>query len=185
MSKFEFHTPATAPEAARPLLEKVAKQFGLVPGLLGGLANSPSALEGYLTLAGIFERSSLTRVEQQVVALAVSVENSCEFCVSAHSFIARNLAKVDPDIVDALRSRSTLSDPRLDALATFVRQVVVQRGWVDERDLETFEDAGFDRAQALDVVLGVSFKTLSNYANHILKTPVDSAFEADRWHRAA
>lgn len=185
MSTFEFHTPQTAPEAARPLLGKAAKQFGFVPGLLAGLANSPSALEGYLTLAGIFEKSSLTRVEQQVVALAVSVENTCEFCVSAHSFIARNLARVNPDIVAALRSRSTLSDPRLDALATFTRRVVGQRGWVDEDDLQAFEDAGFGRAQALDVILGVSLKTLSNYANHIMKTPLDAAFEADRWHRVA
>ncbi len=184
MSTFEFHSPATAPDAARPLLEKVASQFGFVPGLLGGLANSPAALEGYLTLAGVFERSSLTRVEQQVVALAVSVENACEFCVSAHSFIARNLAKVDVDTIQALRNGGKLTDPRLDALATFARQIVARRGWVDDRDISDFEGAGFDRAQALDVVLGVSLKTLSNYANHILKTPVDSAFLADRWHRA-
>jgi uncharacterized peroxidase-related enzyme len=185
MSKFQFHTPASAPEASRPLLDKVSRQFGFVPSLLGGLANAPAALEGYLTLAGIFERSSLSRVEQQVVLLAVSVENNCEFCVSAHSFIARNMVKVDADTVTALRSGGKLPNPRLDALATFVRQVVIQRGWVDPAGLQAFEDAGYSRSQALDVILGVSLKTLSNYANHLLGTPVDSAFEAERWHRAA
>ncbi len=185
MSQFEFYSVETAPAGARPLLEKVAARFGFVPALLGGLAESPAALEGYLKLAGIFERSSFSPAEQQVIALAVSVENGCDFCVSAHSFMARNLAKVGSGEVNARRDGGPLNDLRLDALATFVRQIVRQRGWVDNADIEVFIDAGFTRAQVLEVVLGVAQKTLSNYANHLMKTPLDAAFESERWHRAA
>ena len=88
-------------------------------------------------------------------------------------------------MVDALRDGGVLSDLRLDALATFVRQVVRQRGWVEHANIEAFIDAGFTRAQVLEVVLGVAQKTLSNYANHLMKTPLDAAFESERWQRAA
>jgi len=185
VSQFKFHSVENAPTASRPLLEKIAGRFGFVPGMLAGMAESPAALEGYLTLAGIFERSSLSPVEQQVVMLATSVENGCEFCVSAHSFIARNMVKVDSGEVDALRRGGDLKDRRLDALATFTRQVVRGRGCVEDGELQFVLNAGFTRAQVLDVILGVSVKTLSNYINHLLKTPLDAAFEKERWSRAA
>lgn len=185
MSQFRFYSVENAPAASRPLLEKVAGRLGFVPGMLAGMAESPAALEGYLTVAGIFERSSLSPVEQQVVMLATSVENGCEFCVGAHSFIARNMVKVDSAEVDALRRGGKLTDQRLDALAAFTRQVVRGRGWVDDAQLQCFLDAGFSRAQVLDVILGVAAKTLSNYANHLLQTPLDVAFEKERWSAPA
>ncbi len=185
MNQFSLHTISSAPPASRPHLEKAATLFGFVPGLLAGLAESPAALEGYLRLAAALEHSSLSRIEQQVVLLAVSVENGCEFCVGAHSYIARHMAKMGAQDIEALRTGSALSDSRLDALARLARTIVQQRGWVDPGELDEFLAAGFSRAQVLDVVLGVAMKTLSNYANHILDTPLDAAFESERWYRAA
>lgn len=181
MTTFRFHDLDSAPAASRPLLEGALKSFGFVPGLLAGMAESPAALAAYTDLSAGFGRSGLTPVEQQVVLLAVSVENACEFCVAAHSFVARNAVKVPPAVIDALRAGGGLPDPRLDDLATFARRLVRARGRAGDADLRAFLAAGYTPAQALDVVLGVAMKTLSNYANHLLKTPVDAAFAAERW----
>lgn len=183
MMNFTTHTPDKAPEASRPLLEEAKKSLGFVPNLFAGLAESPTSLQAYTTLSDLFSRSRLSPVEQQVVALAASIENECEYCVSVHSVIAKDTAKVPAAIIEALRTGGRLPDAKLDVLANFTRIVVRKRGWVDEATVKAFLAAGYDRAQLLDVILGVSMKTLSNYANHIMRPTLDKQFESGRWTR--
>ncbi|MFQ5509767.1 MAG: carboxymuconolactone decarboxylase family protein [Leptospirillia bacterium] len=185
MSDYTFHTVDSAPEATRPVLEAVEKRFGFVPNLAAGLANAPAALEGYLAVAGAFEKSSLTPVEQQVVLLATSVDNGCPYCVAAHSMIARNMVGAPDSVVDAMRCGKAPDDPRLAALANFAHALVRERGHVEgSAEHQAFLDAGYTPAQALEVVVGITQKTLSNYANRLLGTPLDAPFEAEGWTRA-
>lgn len=185
MSQFNFHSIESAPEGSKPFLEGAQRGFGFVPGLLAGLAESPATLEGYMKISGIYGKSSLSPVEQQVVSLTASFENGCDFCMGAHSFIARNMAKADDAIVDALRAGSPLPDAKLEALSQFTRAMVRERGWLGEQQQQAFLDAGYGRQQMLEVVLGVAMKTISNYANHLMETPLDAAFEAERWEKPA
>ncbi|MGD9582164.1 MAG: carboxymuconolactone decarboxylase family protein [Lysobacterales bacterium] len=184
MPEYTFHTPESAPEAARPILEKARQQLGFVPNLYAGMANAPAVLEAYMALTGFFEKTSLSANEKQVVWLAVSVANGCEFCVAAHSMIAKKMFGVPADTVDALRSASDPANARLAALATFTRAVVSERGWVAGHPaLSAFLAAGYTPQQALEVILGVTHKTLSNYANHLLETPINPQFESERWSK--
>ncbi|KZC21574.1 carboxymuconolactone decarboxylase, partial [Rhodanobacter denitrificans] len=121
MSEFTLQTPDTAPGAARALLQGAQKQMGFVPNLYANLANAPAALEAYFGLSSQFDKTSFNPVERQVVLLTASVENGCEFCVAAHSMIARKMAKAPDDVVDALRNRTTVPDARLQALSSFTR----------------------------------------------------------------
>lgn len=178
-NRLPIHSIDSAPEAARDTLRGVAKAYGFVPNLLAGLANAPAALRAYLGLAEQFSQSSLSAAEQQVVALSVSTFNQCGYCVAAHSVLAARA--LPPAQIEALRHNASIGDARLDALAAFTRAVVELRGWVGTAELAAFEQAGFTRAQALEVLLGVTQKTLSNYANHLIDTPIDGAFEAARW----
>lgn len=184
MSDYVFHTPESAPEGAGPALAQSKARLGFVPNLYAGLANAPAALEGYLAVSAAFEHASLSPAERQVVLLTTSVRNGCTFCVAAHSMIAKKMAGVPQAVVQALRDDRDPPDVRLAALAAFTRAVVDQRGWVkDSPAWAQFLQAGYTPAQALEVVLGVTQKTLSNYANHLLDTPLNPAFEADRWSR--
>lgn len=184
MTEFSFHDIESAPEPARELLAGAKKSLGFVPSLYAGLAEAPAALEGYFALSDLFGETSLSPAEQQVVALAASAENGCRFCMAAHSTIARHMVKVDSEVVDALRAQKPIPDERLEALRRYVVATLEARGRVRGKVLEDFLAAGFTRRQALEVVLGVAMKTLSNYANHLLETPVDPAFEAERWEPA-
>src|SRR5262252_5299721 len=160
MTQFTAHTAESAPAASRPLLEGIGRSFGFVPNLFGVFAESPAALRGALAIYEAFSTSSLAPAEQQLVMLAVSEANDCEYCVAAHSTLAKRL-KVDPAVVAAVRRREPLADAKLDALVTFTRKVVEQRGMVAEGEVATFLEAGYTKAQVIEVLLGVGMKTFN------------------------
>jgi len=142
MTKFTVYTIETAPDRSRPLLEGIKKAFGFVPNLYAVFAESSAALQGALAIAEAFSATTLSPAEQQLVALAVSEANDCQFCVAAHSTIAKRVAKADPALVAATRAREPLTEPKLDALVTFTRKLVEQRGFVADADVAAFLEAG-------------------------------------------
>ena len=94
--------------------------------------------------------------------------------------LKRKLGESEAEL-EALRDGSPLADPKLEALRAFASAVVQELGWVSEEEVDGFLAAGFEREQVLDVVVGVAYKTLSNYTNHLAGTPLDSAFAAFAW----
>lgn len=185
MSQFPIHSILTANATAKPLLEGSLKKYGFVPNLHGGLAEAPAALKAYIELTALFDQTSFSPTERQVILLAISAENHCTYCVSAHSMIAKHMIKADPAIVEALRNGKPLPDRKLDTLANFARNVVKNRGEVCGQALDKFITAGYSQAQVLEVVLGVTLKTLSNYTNHIIHAPLDTAFQTEAWEEQA
>ena len=180
MSQFNVHSKETAPPESAELLATAEKAFGFVPNLLGVMAESPATINAYLTIGKIFDESSFSATERQVVILAASRFNECDYCVAAHSVIA-NMQKVPAGVVEAIRNDQAIDDKKLEALRTFTTAVVEKRGWVSDDDIVAFQAAGFSKAQILEVIVGLSFKTLSNYVNHIAETPLDDAFSAQAW----
>jgi len=184
MSLFEVHTIESAPEQSRATLEQAKKSMGMVPNLYGVLSESPAAVEAYSAVNKAFSSASLSPVEQQVVLLTVAVENGCTYCVAAHSMLAHKQG-VAGHVVEAIRDETIVDDAKLDALRQFTIDVVKKRGWVDAERIQAFLNAGFEKRQILEVIVGVAQKTLSNYVNHIADTPVDDAFESHKWERSA
>lgn len=179
---YTFHSVDSAPASVKPILEDAINKLGFVPNLYAGMANSPATLEAYLALSGFFEKTSLSPTEKQIVYLVTSVENGCDFCVAVHSVIAKKMVNVPAEIVDALRAGRLPQDSKLAALAEFTAAVVRERGGVAESPVfERFLAAGYTSTQALEVVLGVTQKILSNYANHLLKTPLNPQFQSEAW----
>jgi len=183
MTTFTIHSSNNAPTQSQPLLSAVQNKYSFVPNLFGALAEAPAALEAYIDLGTALENSSLSPAEQQVVLIATSVENGCEYCVAAHSLVAKHMVKVDVAVVDALRNNSTIANAKLQALAAFTRSVVATRGAAGGQALESFLAAGYTKQQVLEVILGVAMKTLSNYANNLMNTPLDEAFKPEAWKK--
>ena len=181
---FDIHNLQTAPEASKPVLAEVEKAYKFIPNLMGVLAESPLAVTAYTQLNGLIQgKSSLTPQEQQAVMLAVSYENSCEYCMGAHCTIAA-MARTPDATIQALRNGTSPEDVKTAALVKFTRAVVKQRGWVDEATVNEFLAAGYTRAHLLDVMVIVALKTISNYTNHLAKTPLDDAFASQKWTRS-
>lgn len=181
---YPVHTIETAPESARETLTAARKAYGFLPNLLAVMSEAPALVKGYTTLSRIFDETSFSAAERQVVLLTVSLENACTYCVAAHSVIA-GMQKVPDDVVQAIRCNRPITDNSLEALRRYTSAVVTKRGWADADDFAAFENAGYSRQQALEVVLGVGLKTLSNYMNHVAQIPLDQAFAQAQWSKAA
>lgn len=177
---FTIYTNENAPEESKPLLNAAKENFGFIPNLLGEFAESPAVLEGYLKLNEIVGKTDFTPKEQQLAILAVSVENQCHYCSAVHSTILKNQLDVDETVVEAVRNGEQLINKKLDALVTYVRNAVAQRGFVEEADIQAFIDAGYTKRQVLEVNLVIALKTISNYTNHLAHTPLDEPFQPEK-----
>jgi AhpD family alkylhydroperoxidase len=177
MTRFDLHTPETAPEGSRAQLETTTKAWGFTPKLHAILAESPAALIGYDTLFSLVAASSLSPIEQQVAYQAINVFHGCEYCTMGHTYLSR-AAGMDEADVQALRADRAPKDPKLAALWGFARAVVETRGFAGDAAVDAFIASGFTRANVLDVVTIAATKTISNYTNHLTHTPKE-AFMAD------
>ena len=183
MTEFTFHTEESAPEASKSMLAEKRKQYGMIGGLPAVMAEAPGLLEAYQKVHELFVNSSFNNDELTVVWQTVNVEHECTYCVPAHTWIAKNMG-VSNEISEALRNETPLPNARLEALRTFTLSMVRDRGNVDDKAVQAFLNAGFTQRQILEVILGVSQKVMSNYTNHIAKTPVDKPFRGYSWSRA-
>lgn len=180
---YAIHAPETASGAAKDTLERASRIFGFVPNMFGIMAGAPAVLESYQTVGALFDKTSLSATERQIVMLTTSVENGCEYCVSAHTAISA-MQKVPDNVVQPIRKGQPIADPRLEALRRFTAEIVTSRGYPSEAALSAVVQAGFLEAQVLEIVLGVGLKTIANYINHIAETPLDEAFSAVAWAKA-
>ncbi len=181
MSSYKVHTTETASQPAAELLKKAEEKYGFVPNILGVMAEAPPILKAYMTLAGIFGETSFTETERQIVLLSTSLSNECEYCMAAHSAMA-NMQNVPDEVVSAIRNNDPIEDSKLEALRRLTQEIADTRGNPSEKTVKAFLDAGYEQEQILEIILGVGFKTLSNYTNHIAETPLDDAFKSTEWH---
>lgn len=165
-------TIADAPAASRPLLEAVNKQFGIVPNLFRLVANSPQALEGYLALSGALNRGALPAQTRERIALAVAEINQCAYCLSAHSYLGKNLAKLDDAEILANR-RGASTDAKADAAVRFAALIAHERGHIGADALQAVKDAGYSEAQIIEIVQHVALNTWTNYINSVAATDID------------
>ena len=168
-------TPATieaAPPAAQPLLQAVKKQLGVVPNLFRLVATSPAALEGYLGMSGALAKGALPAATRERIALAVAEINGCNYCLSAHTYLGRNVAKLD-DAELAMNRAGRSNDPRADAAVRFAAQVTEQRGHIGDADLQAVRAAGYSDVQIIEIVQHVALNTWTNYLNEVAKTDID------------
>jgi uncharacterized peroxidase-related enzyme len=161
-----------APAAARPLLEKVAKQLGAVPNLFRIVATSPAALEGYLGLGESLGKGALDARTRERIAIAVAAANECGYCLAAHTYLGKNLARLDDAELAANRDARS-ADPKAEAALRFATQLVRRRGHVEEADVEAVRAAGHADAAIVEIIVHVALNTLTNYVNSALGTVID------------
>jgi uncharacterized peroxidase-related enzyme len=162
----------TAPTASQALLQAVKKQLGIVPNLFRLVSNSAAALEGYLGLSGALGKGKLPAQTRERIALAVAEINGCDYCLSAHTYLGKNLAHLDDAEMTANRSGAS-NDPMADAAVRFAAKVVRERGHVSDEDVRAVKMAGYDDAQIIEIVQHVALNTWTNYINLVAQTEID------------
>jgi uncharacterized peroxidase-related enzyme len=168
-------TPASieaAPAASRPLLEAVKKQLSLAPNVFRLVSNSPAALEGYVSMLGALGKGALSAPTHERIALAVAEINHCDYCLSAHTYLGKNLMKLDDAEMTANRSGAS-NDPKADAAVRFAAKLTRERGQVSDQDLKAVRSAGYSDAEIIEIVQHVALNTWTNYINLVARTEID------------
>lgn len=171
MSRIAIPARTAAPEASHALFDAVEKQLGVVPNLFLLLGSSPAALSGFLGLNGALGKALDAKTRERI-ALAVAEANGCDYCLSAHTYLGLNLAKIDEAEI-ALNRKGHSGDAKADAAVSFAAKVVAARGRVPDADIAAVRAAGFTDAQVVEIVALVAVNVLTNYLNNVARTDID------------
>jgi len=143
----------------------------MVPNLFATMANSASALDGYLGLKKTLSRGRLTDRQREIVSLAVAQEDECRYCLSAHTQLAKAAGLSE---ADALKARSgDGDDPFERTLASFAKAIVRERGHLSDEELESARKAGIDDGLVMEIIANIALDTFTNYTNEVADTEID------------
>jgi uncharacterized peroxidase-related enzyme len=152
-------------------LDAVKSKLGLVPNLYATVAQAPAVLNAQLAFGEALSHGRLTAKQRESLALAIGQANSCQYCLSAHSLVARGTG-LNAEAIQSAR-RGEAADPVTDALLTLAVKIVNQRGILSDADVAEAYAAGVDDGLLLEVIAHVALNTLTNYTNHIVQTEID------------
>jgi AhpD family alkylhydroperoxidase len=128
------------------------------------MANSPALLQGYLALSGAVAAGTLPAGVRERLAIATAQLNGCEYCLSAHTYIGANIAKVEPDELDCAR-RAGSSDEHVAALLKLSNVIAENAGDLDDVDLKTAYEAGVTDEEIGEIVANLALNIMTNYFN--------------------
>ncbi|MGS0525861.1 carboxymuconolactone decarboxylase family protein [Zobellia nedashkovskayae] len=170
MSKFNVPTREEVSKTNQTIFDNLEKGVGFVPNLFATYAYSENALANYLALSNA--KTSLNAKQKEVVNLAVSQVNECSYCLAAHTAIGKMNGFSDSEILE-LRAGKASFDNKLNALASFAKNVTENRGAADSSVVENFLNAGWTKENLVDTIVLVGDKTISNYLHKTTDVPVD------------
>ena len=165
--------PITAPPAAAEALAAAKAAFGgSLPNLARVMANSPAVLHGYLRFSGALDGGVLPQEVRERIALLIAEENGCEYCLSAHSYIAEHVLGLPLTEIAAAR-RGTSDVSRVSALLRLASAVNRGRGHVGDEVLEHARDAGLSDGEIAEVIAQVAANAFTNYFAKAARVEVD------------
>lgn len=156
--------------ANQEIFDNLEKAVGFVPNIYATFANSENALKNFLDFANA--KSSLKTKEKEVINLAVSEINQCQYCLSAHTAIA-GMNGFSADQILELRSGKAQFDAKLDALAKLATNITENRGATSPAVVENFFAAGWTKENLIDAINLVGEITITNYLHGTTKVPID------------
>ncbi len=170
MSTFNVPTRDQVNETNQGIFDNLEGALGFVPNLYATYALSNNALSNFLTFAN--SPTSLKAKEKEVVNLAVSEVNACNYCLSAHTAIGKMNGFSDEEILE-LRAGNASFDSKLDVLAKLAKNITENRGRAEEAVIGNFLNAGWTKENLIDTIVLVGEKTISNYIHNTTQVPID------------
>ncbi|WP_166345883.1 carboxymuconolactone decarboxylase family protein [Phytoactinopolyspora limicola] len=172
MSRLPLIQPEAATGTTAELLAAVNKALGVTPNMTKVLANSPAALKAYLDFSAALNGGSLPAALRERIAILVAQENGCDYCLSAHTYIATKLAGLDE--AEATRARTgQAGDAKAQAVLSFAAATLRSRGGVDDAELKAAQEAGLSDGEITEVIAHVALNVFTNYINKAADTDID------------
>lgn len=171
MARINLVTAESATPEQEALFDAIQAQLGMVPNFLKAFANSPAALKAFLGLHGIAGDGSLDPRTRERIALALAQQNSCEYCLSAHTAIGRK-AGLDSAEIEANRSGSS-REAKAAVAVRFARSLVAHMGEVTTAELLEMREAGYSESDIVEVITHVGMNILTNLLGKAGRIDID------------
>lgn len=172
MTRLKALNPDEASGKTKELFNAIQSKFGVVPNMMRTMGNSPAFLEGYLNLSAALSGGKLNAKTGKLISMAVAQSNSCNYCLSVHTYIGVNLLKIDAETLEEARNGNS-TDDKTDAILKFAKTLVSKKGLVNDADVNTVKAAGVTDGEAGEIVGHVALNILTNYFNNTAKTEID------------
>ncbi|MFB9078603.1 carboxymuconolactone decarboxylase family protein [Flavobacterium procerum] len=172
MTRLTALNPEEVTGKTKDLFNAVQAKLGIVPNMMRTMGNSPAVLEGYLNLSGALSHGKLSAKTGELIALAVSESNSCDYCLAAHTFIGEKLVKADPAVLEAARKGNS-ADAKTEAILQFAKTLISKGGLVNDEDVNKAKNAGVSDAEIAETIAHVALNVLTNYFNNVANTEID------------
>lgn len=157
--------PAEFTPAMAAYFDKCREKLGFVPNVLAAYAHDMAKLEAFATFYNnlMLAPSGLSKLEREMIAVAVSSENHCFYCLTAHGASVRQLSG-DPALGEliAMNWRAADLPPRCRAMLSFAAKLTRASHEIEEKDRQALREAGFSDRDIWDIAAVASFFNMSN-----------------------
>lgn len=171
MTRLNAVAPDQAAGAVKEMYDAIRHAVGVVPNIHQGIANSPTALQGFLQLGASLNAGQLGALDQEAIALAVSQTYDCRYCLAAHTLLAKKAGLTEVETIEV--RCGTIKKPALGALVQFVTQAIRPDGRITDEDVAAVKAAGYSDAQITEAVLTAAQIMFANIFQRVHQAPVD------------
>lgn len=171
MRKLTLVSNEHASEESLNLFDGIKKSLGMLPNIYAVVGNSALALGAYLTFSESLKKGAFNAKEREAIFLAVSESNGCNYCLAAHTAVARMNGFSEEETLE-LRA-GTIKDNKLKVITNLAKSITENRGKADEKLVNTFYELGFDSKALVELVALVIEKSFTNYIGRLAKPEID------------
>jgi uncharacterized peroxidase-related enzyme len=179
ISRFPVPALDDLPPDIRERILAVQEKSGFVPNIFLALAHRPDEFRAFFAYhdALMEKEGGLTKAEREMIVVATSGANQCQYCVVAHGAILRIRAK-HRLLADQVATNWRKADitRRQHAMLDFAMRVALSAQEVDERDFEDLQAQGFSREDVWDIAAIAAFFALSNRMANVMSLRPNEEF---------
>ena len=171
MSRIQPVKEEQASDSVKEMYQNLKKALGRVPNIFLNMGNSDAVLSAFMKLNECAEHTSLPQELREQIALVIAQTNRCDYCLSAHSAIAKSLGIQEPMILQARKGEAP--NKKATAILQFVKQCVEKKGTLDDREVQALKTEGVTDKELVEIILLLTLNMFTNYFNKITGTDVD------------
>jgi len=167
ISRLGVPNEQTLPDDIQTIFADMRAKPGFVPNVYQAYSLRPQQLRGFIALydAIMTEASGLTKAEREMIAVAVSAQNHCFYCLTSHGAVLRIRTK-DEVLADAIAAnyRAANLTSRQRAMLDLAVKITVDSAGVGDQDIAAVRDQGFTDEDIMDIIQTAA---LFNYSNRV------------------
>lgn len=179
ISRFPVPKLSELPDDVRNRIETVQEKSGFIPNVFLVLAHRPDEFRAFMAYhdALMDKAGGLSKAEREMIVVATSAANQCQYCVLAHGAILRIRAK-NPLIADqvAINYRKADITAKQRVMLDFAIKVALESHKVSNDDLAMMEKAGFGTEEVWDIAAIASFFAMSNRMANVTNMRANDEF---------